>query len=258
MPGQIGEPHRLALEPVAIRTTARDVGLHLVVGDDPSGLDVDEEELSGLEAPLPLDLTRGDVEDPCLRGEHDPPVLRLQPPAGAQAVPVERRADHPPVRERQRRRPVPRLDQAAVVGVEPFELGRQVAGAVGLRHHHHQRVRERPARQHEQLEHVVEGRRVGAAGANHRQHLRQVVAEELRRELRFARAHPVGVAADRVELAVVRDEPVRVRELPARKGVGREPRVHERERARKLAVAQVGEVAPELRRGQHSLVDDRP
>ena len=52
---------------------------------------------------------------------------------------------------------------------------------------------ERP-REHEQLEHVVEGRRVGAAGPDDRQHLREVVAEELGGELRLARAHPVDVA----------------------------------------------------------------
>ena len=154
-------------------------------------------------------------------------------------------------------RPVPRLHQALVVRVEARQLGRQVVAAlVRLRDHHHHRVRQRAAREHEQLEHVVEGRRVRAARPDDRQHLREVVAEELRRELRLARAHPVDVAAQRVDLAVVRDQPVRVRELPARERVRREARVHERERVCEALVEQIGEVAAELRRGQHSLVDD--
>ena len=148
------------------------------------------------------------------------------------------------VGERDRCRAVPGLGQALVEAVEAAERPRTRRGAaVRLRHHHHQRVRQRPAREHEQLEHVVEHRGVGAAGTDHRQHLREVVAEELGRELRLARANPVHVAAQRVDLAVVRNQPVRVRELPARERVRREARVHERERAREPLVDEVGEVA---------------
>ena len=67
-------------------------------------------------------------------------------------------------------------------GVEALQLvGQVVAAPVGLGDHHHQRVRQRAAGEHEQLEHVVELRRVGAARRDDRQHLREVVAEELAR-----------------------------------------------------------------------------
>ena len=84
-----------------------------------------------------------------------------------------------------------------------------------------------------------------------------VVAELRRGELQLAGAHPVAVAAQRVDLAVVREHAVRVSELPAREGVGREARVDEREPAHDALVAQVRVVARQLRCGQHSLVDDR-
>ncbi len=84
-----------------------------------------------------------------------------------------------------------------------------------------------------------------------------VVAEQRRGELQLARAHPVAVSAQGVDLAVVREHPVRVGELPAREGVGREARVDERQPARHALVAQVGVVARELRRGEHPLEDDR-
>ena len=51
-----------------------------------------------------------------------------------------------------------------------------------------------------------------------------------RLEQRFARVHPVGVAAHRVDLAVVRDVAIRMRAIPARERVGAEARVHQRER----------------------------
>ena len=123
-------------------------------------VEVDEEELARLEAALAHDVLRRLVEHAGLRGEHDPAVLRLEPAPGTQAVAVERRADHAPVGERDRGRPVPRLHQALVVRVEAAQLvGQVVAALVRLRDHHHHRVRQRPAREHEQLEHVVELRR---------------------------------------------------------------------------------------------------
>jgi hypothetical protein len=69
---------------------------------------------------------------------------------------------------------VERVEAAQVVG-------NLVAALVRLGDHHHQRVRQRAAREHEQLEHVVERGGVGAAGPDHRQHLLEVVAEELGR-----------------------------------------------------------------------------
>ena len=131
-----------------------------------------------------------------------------------------------------------------------------LAALVGLGDHHHDRVRQRPPREHEQLEHVVERSGVGAAGANDRQDLAEVVAEELGGQLRLARAHPVDVAAQRVDLAVVGDHPVRVGELPARERVRRVAGVHERERRGGALVLQVRVVGGQLRRRQHPLVDD--
>ena len=253
---QILEPHDLVPVPLGVRPSRRNGSLHLLVRNDPAALDVDEEQLPGLQAALPDDVLRRLLEHTGLGGEDDPAVRGLEPPAGTQAVAVERRADHAAVREGDRRRAVPGLHQALVVGVEPLELGRDVVPAlVGLGDHHHDRVRQRPPREHQQLEHVVERRGVRAAGTNDGQDLREVVAEELRGELRLARAHPVDVAAKRVDLAVVSDHPVRMRELPARERVGRVAGVHERERRRGALVLQVRVVAGQLRRGQHALVD---
>ena len=248
----------LLLHPVAVRLPGRDLALRLLVRDDPSSSKIDEEELSRLEPSLPEDVRRLVGQRARLRGEHDPTVGRLVPAAGAQAVAVERRPDDASVGERDRRRTVPRLHQALVERVEPAQLARHVVPSfVRLGDHHHQRVRERAARQHEQLEHVVERRGVRAARPDHGQHLREIGAEEVRGELRLARTHPVDVAAQRVDLAVVRDESIRMRELPARERVRRVARVDERDRRLDPGIAEV-EVEPlELRRRQHPLVDER-
>ena len=256
--GQVAEPDDAVLVPVAVRLARGDALLDLVVLDDPALVDVDEEQLARLQAPAPQHVLARLVEHAGLRRQDDPAVLRLHPAAGPQPVAVERRADHAAVGEADRRRPVPRLHQARVERVErPQVVGQVVALLPRLGDHHHQRVREAAAGEHEQLEHVVERRRVRAAGPDDRQHLLEVVAEQLGAQLRLARAHPVDVAAQRVDLAVVGDHPVRVRELPARERVGREARVDERQRGLGPLVLQVGVVAQQLRRGEHALVDDR-
>ena len=77
-----------------------------------------------------------------------------------------------------------------------------------------------------------------------------------RLEHALARVHPVHVAAQRVDLAVVRDQPVGMRALPAREGVGREARVHQRQRRLDAVVAQVGIELRQLVAVEHPLVDD--
>ncbi len=256
--GKVGGVHDLLLVPLRVGPAGGDLPLDLVVLDDPAAVEIDEKELARLEATLAQDVLRRHVEHARLRGEHDPPVLGLEPAPGPQAVAVEGRADHAPVREGDRRRPVPGLHQALVVGVEALQLvGQIVPALVGLRDHHHHRVRQRAPGQHEQLEHVVEVRRVGSAGTDDGQDLGEVVSEEIGGELRLARPHPVDVAAQRVDLAVVRDQPVGVRELPARERVRREAGVDERERRLDPLVPEIGEVSRELRCGQHPLVDER-
>ena len=116
----------------------------------------------------------------------------------------------------------------------------------------------RPPAEHHQLEGAVERSRVGGALVDQRQAVGEVVAERLRGEDGLTGAHPVDVAAQGVDLAVVGDHPQRLRELPARRRVRREPRVDDREGAAQREVAQVGVELRELRRGEHPLVDDRP
>ena len=95
--------------------------------------------------------------------------------------------------------------------VEAHQLpGQIIAPAVGLGDHHHRRVRQRAPAEHEQLEHVVERRRVGVARFDDGEDLLQVSAEELAVQLGLARAHPVDVAHQRVDLAVVADHAVGV------------------------------------------------
>ncbi|GAA3158659.1 hypothetical protein GCM10017687_91020 [Streptomyces echinatus] len=110
----------------------------------------------------------------------------------------------------------------------------------------------------QQLQHLVEGGGVGGVRRTDREDAVQVpVAEEVGDQLRLTGAHPVAVALDGVDLTVVRDEAVGVRERPRREGVRGEARVDERDGRGEAAVGEVREEGLQLAGGQHALVDDR-
>ena len=233
---QLLQRDQVVLQPLAVRRGRRDLMLDLVVGDDASLRGVDQEHAPRLQAPLFQHAVGRDVEHADLGRHDDQAVLGHVVARRAQAVAVEHRADADAVGERHRRRAVPRLHQAAVELVERLLLGRhRLVVRPRLGDHHHHRVRQRPPREHQQLEHVVELARVAAVGVDDRDQLLDVVAEQLRREHALARVHPVDVAAQRVDLAVVRDQPVGMRARPVGEGVGREARVHHRQRRHRRA-----------------------
>ncbi len=68
--------------------------------------------------------------------------------------------------------------------------------------------------------------------------------------------HPVDVAAQGIDLAVMRDHAERMSQIPGRKGVGGEALVHEGEGAHHAWIPQVAEVFAHLVGQQHSLVND--
>ena len=199
--------------------------------------------MPGCRRSLQADVLGRDVEHADLARHDDEVVLGHVVARRTQAVAIEHRADHRAVGERHRRRAVPRLHQRRVVLVEgaPRRIHRLVV-LPRLGDHHQHGVRQRAPAHHQELEHVVEGRGVAAALADDRQQLLQVaLGEERRLEQALAGAHPVDVAAQRVDLAVVGDDAIRVRQRPRREGVGAEALVDERQARLEIGVAQVDE-----------------
>ena len=176
-------------QPVLVGLRRRQLPLHLVVRHDPSARRIDQEDPAGMQPFLQDDVLRRDVQHADLGGHDDEVVLGHVVARRPQAVAIENRADHRAVRERDRRRAVPRLHQRRVILVERAELGRHRRVVLPrLRDHHQDRVRQRPPGHHQELEDVVEGRGVAAAFADDRQDLLQVVAEQRRDDSSPSRA----------------------------------------------------------------------
>ena len=231
--------------------------LELFVRNEPALLEVDQQHLARLQPPLGDDVLLRDRQYAHLGCHDDAVVAGDEIARGPQAVAVERRADLAAVGEGDRRRAVPRLHHRGVVFVERAALlVHERIARPRLGDHHHHRVRERVAALHQEFQRVVEAGGVGLALVGDRPQLADVVAVELGRHRGLARRHPVVVAAQRVDLAIVRDHPVRMRQRPGRERVGREPLVHQRERALEIRLMEVAVVGAELIGQEHALVDD--
>ena len=260
--GQVVQLDGAGLDPFPVGLLGGEGALDLVVLDDAVLGGVDEEHPARLEAALADDLGGVDVEHADLGAEDDEAVVGDPVAARAQAVAVEDRADLGAVGEGDARRAVPGFHHGRVVLVERPPGG--VHGGVVLprfRNHHQHAVRERAAAEVEEFEDLVEGGGVGGVGGADGEDPGEVLvaaAEQLRGELGLAGAHPVAVALDGVDLAVVGHEPVRVGQRPAREGVGGEAGVDQGDGAGEAAVGEVGEERLELAGGQHALVDEGP
>ena len=125
----------------------------------------------------------------------------------------------------------------------------------GFRNHHHHRVREAASAHDEHLERVVEDSRIASGFVQHRQQVLDVVAVDLRLELPLARFHPVDVAAQGVDFAVMGDVTEGMGQRPAWKRVGAETLVHHREGGFYLRIHQVRKICVDLIRRQHALVN---
>ena len=146
-------------------------------------LEVDEEHAAGLETPLGLDVGGIDRHDADLARHDHAIVVRQVVAARPQAVAIEHGADALAVRERDRRRAVPRLHEARVILVErALVLGHELVLLPRLGNHHHHGFLQRAARHQQELEDVVEHAGIRAVGLGDGEQLLQVVAEQRARD----------------------------------------------------------------------------
>ena len=256
---QVGQLDQPGVQPLIVRRGRGQLGLDLFVLDDPTGGGVDQEHPARLQPSSGHHLGRVHVQHSGLAGQHHQAVAGAPPPARPQSIAVEHRTGQGAVGEGDAGRTVPGLHQAGVELVEG-PLGRVHLRVVlpCLRNHHQHRVRQAAPGQVQQLQHLVEVGRVRAVRVTDREHPAQIARQQPRTQQRLPGGHPVLVAADGVELAVVGHQPVRVRQRPGGEGVGGEPGMHQGDRGAQPRVVQVAEVGPELVRREHSFVDKSP
>ncbi|MEJ7696228.1 MAG: hypothetical protein WKF78_06325 [Candidatus Limnocylindrales bacterium] len=117
--------------------------------------------------------------------------------------------------------------------------------------------RQVPSSRDQQLESLVERERIGAIGGEQRTGVGQRRGQRAGTDVPAAAAHLLAIAADGVDLPVVRDRTEGLREAPDRMGVGRVALMEHRV----VDVERTIEIGVQLRQstaGHEALVDDRP
>ena len=127
-----------------------------------------------------------------------------------------------------------------------------------LRDHHEDRVRQRIAAHVKQFKRLVKGGRVAGRRRADREDPGDVAGQDVTGQVRLAGAHPVSVALNGVDLAVVGDVAEWMREWPRRERVRRKARVHQCERRFHTRIGEIRVELGKLLGAQHPLIDERP
>ena len=218
---------------------------------------IDKQHLARLQAPLRDDLLLRDGQDAHFGGKYDQVVVGDEIARGPETIAVERSADLAPIGERDRCGPVPRLHQSRVILVKRASLlVHQRISRPGFRDQHHHRMAQRISALDKELERIVEAGGVGLALIGDRPELRNIIAEQLRVDARLTRRHPVDVAPERVDLAVMRNHAIGVGKAPGWERVRGEALMDERQRSVVAHVQEIAVVWRELADQHHPLVDN--
>jgi hypothetical protein len=125
-----------------------------------------------------------------------------------------------------------------------------------FRNHHHHGVRQGTAAHHEKFEDVVEHRGVGPVDVDDGEDFFDVLAKQRALQQGLARIHPVHIAAQGIDLAVVGNVAVGVGAFPAGEGVGGEARVNQHEGGVHVRILEVEEILTDLHRHQHAFINN--
>ena len=91
----------------------------------------------------------------------------------------------------------------------------------------------------QQFDGVIQTCGVGTADADQRVQFRKVVSEQIGGQAGFSRPHPVPVAIDGIDFAVMGDVAVWMGKRPGRERIGREALMHQRNRRGEIGIGQI-------------------
>ena len=246
------------LDPFRIRLGGGQLVLELGVVQQPASRQVDGQHLARAEATLLADRALVGRHHADLGAGNHQPVAGDDVAHGAQPVAVHPDANPAPVGHGQRGGAVPRLHHRVGIGIHrPPGFRHRLAVRPRLRHQHglgHRRAAPGP---HHDLEHRVQRGAVGRAVGDDRLDVLGQLAKEARRHADLVAPHPVHVALQGVDLAVVGQHPERLRQPPLREGVGGIALVVDGEGRDETRLLEVGVELGHLLGQHHALVDQR-
>ena len=206
---------------IILRTGHLRLDLCITVEFRRRGIQIDRDHLAGAERAFLHDVTFRHDHHPGFRTGDQQAITREAITHRPQRVAIKA-GDHPAaIGHGQRRRPVPRLHQRREKRIHSAR--RRIEAGItlpGLRNQHQLGGRRIATRPHKGFEHRIKRRRIRRAGRDQRLDVFRMFAKRGGRHLDLVALHPVAVAADRVDFAIVRQGAERLRQPPLREGVG--------------------------------------
>ena len=127
----------------------------------------------------------------------------------------------------------------------------------GFRDHHGHGVGQGTAGLHEEFERIVERCGIAAIRLDNGEKLGQVSTQQFGLQHRLARMHPVDIAFDRIDFAVVGHIVERVGEVPGGECVGGKALVDQTQGAGDIGIGEFAVKLRDLRRQQQTFIDNR-
>ncbi len=233
--------------------------LQIVIGfrrmEDAPDTGVDHHQLTGTDAAFLYHFVRLVIPDADFGGAGDQLVFGNHVARRTQAVTVKVTGGVAAVGHDDARRAVPRLHMHGVEVEEgaQFRIHIRVVLPCG-RHQQAHRAHQVHAAVEEQLQHVVHRTGVGAGFIDERPGVLQI-GDQRRIEFVGARARPLPVTGDGVDFAVVRHIAERLRQRPARYGIGREALMEQADSRFQTQVRQIEIEARQVGRHTQAFVD---
>ncbi len=223
-----------------------------------AGLEVGRDHAAGGDRPTPRNFMVTQRAHACFR-THGKDTVRCQSVAqGAQTVAVQPGNRPAAIKGRDAGRAIPGLHHGVAIVIQRPVRHRhhRLALRPGFRDQHRLRHRRRAARLAEHLPNRIQRAGVRRAIRDDRLDVIDIVAVSLGDHPDLVALHPVLVAAQCVDLAIVRDHPEGLGERPLREGVGRIALVIDREGRDEPLIPQVEIEIVDVGREEHALVDE--
>ena len=247
-----------AFHQFAIGTLRRDPVLDLAVVVDDAFVQIDREHLARTHAALVHHGRFRHDHHPGLGPDDQQIVVGPGEAQRTQRVAVDARDDPAAIGHRQRGGAVPRLHHRSEIFIHVEMRARDVLSTLPCLGHQHQLGGRRiAARAADRLEHGVERGGIGRARRDHRLDVLRPFAKGQRGHLDLVALHPVLVAANGVDLAIMGKRAERLGQPPLREGVGRIALVEDRDAAFEALVLKVRVKDRQRFREEQPLVDDR-
>ena len=117
-------------------------------------------------------------------------------------------------------------------------------------------MRQGPAGHQEKFHRIIQARRIALFLIDNGVEFFEVIAKQVGRQAPLTRPHPIDVAAQRIDFAVVHDIAIGMRQRPRGEGIRTEAGMNEPQGRDHAGISQVREKASKLLRQQHAFIDD--